>query len=67
MNTKMAVIKTKLNVIALESNLYLAVYNKFISIYCRDIINTTTSKKCDVVSHGNKKTHGGNIIIDRKL
>lgn len=54
--------KTKLNILASESSAYLAVRYRFFSTYCRDIIGTTTSKDRDVVSLGNKKAHGGDII-----
>lgn len=66
-NTKMAVMETKLDIMAPESSSYLAVRNRFFSTYCQDIIGITTSKDRDAVPLGNKKAYGGDIITDRRL
>lgn len=67
MNSEMAVMATKLDIMAPESSSYLPVRNRFLSAYCRDIIGTTTSKDRGVVPLGNRKAHGVDIITDRRL
>ena len=49
MSIEIANMKTKLDIMAQESNPYLAVRNRFFSTYRRDMIGTTISKARDKV------------------
>lgn len=58
---------TKIEILTLESTSYLAVRNRFFSTYRRVVLGTTISKDRNALPFGNRKTHGGNAIPDRRL
>lgn len=67
LNTEIANLNTKVNILTPESSSYLAVRNRFFARYRRDILGSTINQDREAVPLGNQKAHGGDVIADGRL
>jgi len=62
-----AVLQQKITDLMLASEGYRKIRNRFINVYCRDVLGRVTRQEYQQINDGNNAAHGGDAVTDASL